>query len=89
MNPLVRLIALMKDPRTPKLPRFLVVAAILYALSPIDLVSEAFLTPVFGLLDDLTLLWLSSRWLFKSDPNKPGTAPPPPPPAALPPPSRQ
>jgi uncharacterized membrane protein YkvA (DUF1232 family) len=86
MNPLARLLALMRDPRTPKLPRFLVVAAILYTLSPFDLVSEAFFTPLFGLIDDATLLWLSWRWLFKSDPDKAPQEPVPPPPASLPPP---
>jgi uncharacterized membrane protein YkvA (DUF1232 family) len=86
MNPLARLIALMQDPRMPKLPRILVVAAILYTLSPVDLIPEAIVTPLLGLLDDVTLLWLSSRWLFKSDPNKLPQAPTVPPPASLPPP---
>lgn len=88
MNPLARLIALMRDPRTPKLPRFLVVAAALYLLSPVDLIPEAIVTPVLGLLDDITLLWLSSRWLFKSDPDRPHQTQRPPT-SSLPPPPRQ
>jgi len=70
MNALTRLIELLRDPRTPKLPRFLMIAAAIYALSPIDLLPEVFVTPIIGLLDDITLLWLSARWLFKSDPQK-------------------
>ena len=70
MNALARLIALLRDPRTPKLPRFLLIAAAVYALSPIDIVPEAFVTPLIGLFDDITLLWLSARWLFKNDPQR-------------------
>ena len=76
MNPFSRLIALMRDPRTPKLPRVLMVAALIYTLSPVDLVPEAIFTPLVGLLDDATLLWVSWRWLFKSGP-APETPPPP------------
>ena len=89
MNPLTRLIALMRDPRTPKLPRFLVIAAMIYTLSPIDIIPEAIVTPLLGYLDDLMLLWLSTRWLFKSNTNvtvEPVEPTPPRPPASLPPP---
>jgi uncharacterized membrane protein YkvA (DUF1232 family) len=92
MNPLTRLIALMRDPRTPKLPRFLVIAAMIYTLSPIDLIPEAIVTPLLGYLDDLMLLWLSTRWLFKKDPHvtvEPVDVTPPRPPASLPPAPRQ
>jgi len=70
MGQLARLLALLRDPRAPKLPRVLLIAAVVYALSPIDLVPEAVLGPVFGLLDDITLIWLSARWLFKNDPER-------------------
>ena len=59
--------ALMTDPRVKKLPRFAVIAALAYLLSPLDLVPD-FLVPLAGFLDDATLLWLSMRWLFKSGP---------------------
>jgi uncharacterized membrane protein YkvA (DUF1232 family) len=70
MGQLARLLALLRDPRAPKLPRALLIAAVVYAISPIDLIPEAIVTPVFGLLDDVTLLWLSARWLFKNDPDR-------------------
>jgi uncharacterized membrane protein YkvA (DUF1232 family) len=61
---LARVVALLKDPRTPRLPKALVLAACLYLLWPLDLVPEM-LTPVFGFLDDATFLWLGLRYLLK------------------------
>lgn len=43
-----------RDPRTPRLVRFLVVVIVAYALSPVDLIPD--FIPVLGLLDDLILL---------------------------------
>jgi uncharacterized membrane protein YkvA (DUF1232 family) len=65
--------ALLRDPRVPRLPRYLVLLAALYLLSPVDLVPEI-LTPVFGFLDDLLLMWLSLRWLVRSGEPPPPTA---------------
>jgi uncharacterized membrane protein YkvA (DUF1232 family) len=62
-----RVLALLRDPRVPRLPRILVGVAVLYLLSPVDLVPEL-LTPIFGFLDDALLLWLSLRWLVRSGP---------------------
>jgi uncharacterized membrane protein YkvA (DUF1232 family) len=70
MDALKRVAALLGDPRVKKLPRFAVVAAVLYAISPVDLVPEIVL-PLVGWLDDATLVWLSLRWLLKSDPERP------------------
>jgi uncharacterized membrane protein YkvA (DUF1232 family) len=70
MDFLRRLIALMRDPRTPKLQRYMVIAAVIYAISPIDLVPEAFV-PVAGWIDDLIVMWMSVRWLFNSAPPPP------------------
>jgi uncharacterized membrane protein YkvA (DUF1232 family) len=61
---LARVVALLRDPRTPRLPKALVVAACLYLLWPLDLVPEM-LMPFFGLLDDATFLWLGLRYLLK------------------------
>lgn len=72
-GPLDRLryvLALLRDPRVSKLPRYLVVLAVAYLISPVDFVPEL-LTPVFGFLDDAVLLWLSLRWLVKSGPTPP------------------
>jgi uncharacterized membrane protein YkvA (DUF1232 family) len=59
--------ALMTDPRVKKLPRFAVILALAYLFWPVDLVPD-FLVPIAGYLDDATLVWLSTRWLFKSAP---------------------
>jgi uncharacterized membrane protein YkvA (DUF1232 family) len=65
-----RVIQLLRDPRVGGLPRVAVIAAVLYLVSPVDLVPEL-LTPVFGFFDDATVLWLSLRWLLKRDPDRP------------------
>ena len=70
LDRLRRVAALMRDPRVGKLPRYLVLLAVVYLVSPVDLVPEI-LTPVFGFLDDAVLLWLSLRWLIRSDPTPP------------------
>jgi uncharacterized membrane protein YkvA (DUF1232 family) len=73
LDRLRRVLALLRDPRVPRLPRYLVVLAALYLLSPVDLIPEV-LTPVFGFLDDAVLLWLSLRWLIRSGAPPPPTA---------------
>jgi uncharacterized membrane protein YkvA (DUF1232 family) len=77
LDRLRRIVALLRDPRVPRLPRYLVLLAVIYLISPVDLVPEA-LTPVFGFLDDAVFLWLSLRWLIRS-----GTPPPPAPTARV------
>lgn len=60
-----RLLALLRDPRVAKLPRFAVLAAGAYLLWPVDLVPEiAF--PIVGYLDDAVLIWMSLRWLSRA-----------------------
>jgi len=60
-----RIYTLLRDPRTPKLPRLALMLAGLYLLWPADLLPD-FLIPVGGFLDDLTFIWLAARWLLKS-----------------------
>jgi uncharacterized membrane protein YkvA (DUF1232 family) len=56
---------LWRDHRVPRSLKGMIVAVIFYVLSPIDLV-PGFLVPVFGQLDDVTLLMLGAylfiRW---------------------------
>ena len=53
-NNLVFYKKLITDPRTPKLPKVLLGAAVTYALSPIDLIPD--FVPVIGHLDDLIIV---------------------------------
>jgi uncharacterized membrane protein YkvA (DUF1232 family) len=62
-----RLLDVLGNPDTPKLPRLAVLAAIVYLIWPVDLVPD-YLVPVFGFIDDLVVLWLSLAWLFRSAP---------------------
>lgn len=48
------IIALMRNPKVSKFPKFLVVAAILYVLWPWDIVPDV--APVVGWLDDIMFL---------------------------------
>jgi uncharacterized membrane protein YkvA (DUF1232 family) len=65
MEQLRRIVALLRDPRTPKLPRLALALAAAYLIWPADLIPE-FIVPVAGYLDDVTFVWLASRWLLKS-----------------------
>lgn len=58
-----RVLTLMTDPRVAKLPRLLVLGAVVYTIIPTDFVPDV---PIIGWLDDLTFLWLSLRWLVRS-----------------------
>lgn len=60
-----RMLALLRDPRVAKLPRFAVLAAAAYLLWPVDLLPEIAL-PIVGWLDDVTLVWMALRWLTKA-----------------------
>jgi uncharacterized membrane protein YkvA (DUF1232 family) len=75
MDQLRRIVALLRDPRTPKIPRIAVALAIAYVIWPADLIPD-FLVPLGGYLDDLTFVWLALRWLLKAGKGVPGSATP-------------
>jgi uncharacterized membrane protein YkvA (DUF1232 family) len=72
-----RVATLLADSRVPRLPKLALVAALVYAVSPVDLVPEAVL-PVVGWLDDLLIGLAALRWLLKQDdpPREVGPSPP-------------
>jgi uncharacterized membrane protein YkvA (DUF1232 family) len=72
----LRALALLRDPRVARLPRFALIAAFLYALWPLDLLPD-WVPPVIGWIDDITLGWLALRWLGRSAPQDPEPAAPP------------
>jgi uncharacterized membrane protein YkvA (DUF1232 family) len=51
-----------RDPRAPKGPKVLAVIALLYVLSPVDLLPEVFV-PLVGWLDDLGVATIAASWL--------------------------
>ncbi len=57
----IRLYArLLRDRRVPRSPKLLLAGAVVYLLSPVDLVPELAFS-LFGMADDLALLWLALR----------------------------
>ena len=54
---------LFKDHRVPFRAKAILVAAVLYVLSPFDLVPEL-ITPLFGVVDDLGIFLLAARWFI-------------------------
>lgn len=66
-------VALMRNPKVSKFPKFLVVAAIFYLLLPFDAIPD--IAPVVGWLDDIMFLVGAFSLLFGSAP-RPDPAPP-------------
>jgi len=60
---------LWRDRRVPTYLKAMVIAALVYMLSPIDLIPE-FFVPLIGQLDDATLLLLASYLLIRWSPQK-------------------
>ncbi len=57
---------LMQDPRVPILPKLIIPAAILYVLSPIDLIPDFILG--LGQVDDLAVVFFSIRFFIEMCP---------------------
>ncbi len=49
---------LLQDPAVPRLPKLIPLAALVYLLSPVDLVADV---PIIGQVDDVLVLWLALR----------------------------
>jgi uncharacterized membrane protein YkvA (DUF1232 family) len=68
-----------RDKDAPKGPKVLAVFAVLYVLSPIDVLPD-FALPIVGLLDDLGVAAFASAWLAsiaaRYENNKPEALPP-------------
>src|SRR5262245_5651060 len=60
---------LWRDHRVPRYLKGMVVAALLYALSPVDLL-PGFLLPVVGQLDDVTLVMLAGYFFIRWSPQE-------------------
>lgn len=69
LSRLKTVIALLRNPKVSRLPKFLVVAAILYIIWPFDLVPDV--APVVGWLDDIMFLIGALGLLFGSAPKAP------------------
>ncbi len=64
---LIALWLLLRDARTPRLPKLVAGLVVLYALSPIDLIPD--FIPVLGQLDDLILIPLGVTLVVKLTPD--------------------
>lgn len=61
--------SLLTDKRAPLLPKIVLVAAVVYSLSPVDLFPEIAL-PVVGWLDDFVILVLCLRYFIRAMPKE-------------------
>ena len=91
LSRLKTIIALMRNPKVSKFPKFLVVGAILYILMPFDAIPD--MAPVVGWLDDILFLVGALTMLLSAAPKPKEKAGPiiditPEPPRGEPPPSR-
>jgi uncharacterized membrane protein YkvA (DUF1232 family) len=57
-----RLWRFVRDPRAPRAPKVLLALAVLYTLSPVDLIPDVI--PVLGWLDDVGLLSMAIAWFL-------------------------
>lgn len=58
---------LLRDRRVPTVPKLLLAAAVVYLLSPVDLVPELAFS-ILGVTDDLAVLWLALRHVLATTP---------------------
>jgi uncharacterized membrane protein YkvA (DUF1232 family) len=60
-------VRLCRDPRVPLTAKLGLAAAVLYVLSPIDLLPDYWLA-LLGFADDAVVLWAASRWFIRACP---------------------
>jgi uncharacterized membrane protein YkvA (DUF1232 family) len=60
-------VRLFRDPRVPWTLKAVVVLALLYLVSPMDLIPD-FLVPFFGQIDDAIIVWLALRFFLNHSP---------------------
>jgi uncharacterized membrane protein YkvA (DUF1232 family) len=58
---------LYRDPRVPFAAKAGLTAAVVYLVSPIDLIPDFWL-PILGFADDAAVLWVASRWFIAACP---------------------
>jgi uncharacterized membrane protein YkvA (DUF1232 family) len=58
---------ILRDPRVPAWPKFVFGLALVYVISPIDLIPD-FIFPPLGYSDDLVLLIVAGRYLLHKTP---------------------
>ena len=68
LSRLKTVIALMRNPKVSKLPKFLVLGAIVYIVWPLDAVPD--IAPVVGWLDDIMFLVGALSLLFSATPKR-------------------
>jgi uncharacterized membrane protein YkvA (DUF1232 family) len=60
---------LYRDPRVPFAAKAGLTAAVVYLLSPIDLIPDFWL-PIIGFADDAAVLWFATRWFIAACPTE-------------------
>jgi uncharacterized membrane protein YkvA (DUF1232 family) len=58
---------LYRDPRVPFGAKAGLTAAVVYFISPIDLIPD-FWVPILGFADDVAVLWFATRWFIAACP---------------------
>ncbi|MBI3767929.1 MAG: DUF1232 domain-containing protein [Deltaproteobacteria bacterium] len=60
---------LYRDPRVPLAAKAGLTAAVVYLVSPIDLIPDYWL-PIIGFADDAAVLWFATRWFIAACPTE-------------------
>jgi uncharacterized membrane protein YkvA (DUF1232 family) len=58
-----KIVRMLRNPKAPKAPKYVVAALFLYIIWPVDLIPD--IAPLFGWADDLGMFGLTLWWLHK------------------------